>query len=130
MEVRDLVKVEYLHWLCKNLSYFERRRVTWLWYNELRNILENNCWENRNVVMCFSGICLICTMLKLSFASFKECFLFFWTKSIEKKFNLQLFYIPIVSWAFILAWATHVVHCFKTCFEEMTACVIKTVLVT
>ena len=30
----------------------------------------------------------------------------FQTKYIEKKFNLQLFFLPIVSWTFTLAWAT------------------------
>ena len=30
----------------------------------------------------------------------------FWTKYFEKKFNLQLFYLPTVSWTFIPFWAT------------------------
>ena len=30
----------------------------------------------------------------------------FQTKFIEKKFNLQLVFLPIVSWTFTLAWAT------------------------
>ena len=31
----------------------------------------------------------------------------FRTKYFEKKFNLQLFYLPIVSQTFILSWAYH-----------------------
>ena len=54
----------------------------------------------------------------------------FWTKYFEKKFNLQLFYLPTVSQTFIFSELPCVARLLKTCFEKITACVIKTMLVT
>ena len=50
----------------------------------------------------------------------------FQTKYIEKKFNLQLFFLPIVSWAFTLAWATTRCPPSKNfLFWKITVCVIR-----
>ena len=50
------------------------------------------------------------------------------TKYIEKKFTLQLFFLPIVSRTFILSWATRLLE--TSCSEKITVCVIETMLVT
>ena len=49
------------------------------------------------------------------------------TKYIEKKFTLQLFFLPTVSQTFILSWATRLL---ETCLEKITVCAIETMLVT
>ena len=50
------------------------------------------------------------------------------TKYVEKKFTLQLFFLPIVSRTFILSWATRLLE--TSCSEKITVCVIQTTLVT
>ena len=80
-------------------------------------------------------------LLQLKFV-FKACDLYFslflkeqwasWlirTKYLEKKFSLQLFYLPIVSHLFSpkLPRATHLLK--TSCFEKITVCVIETMLV-
>ena len=55
----------------------------------------------------------------------------FRTKYIEKKFNLQLFFLPTVSRTFILSWATtRYLPPWNVLFRKKTVCVIKTMLVT
>ena len=51
-------------------------------------------------------------------------------KYIEKKFNLQLFFLPTVSQTFSpgLPRATHLLE--TSCLEKITVCVIETMLVT
>ena len=52
----------------------------------------------------------LCLCLLFSLFLKEQCsFWLFQTKWFEKKFNLQLLYLPIVSWTFILSWAT--THC-------------------
>ena len=52
-------------------------------------------------------------------------------KYIEKKFNLQLFFIPIIHEHSLLLGLTQAACLLKTsCFEKRTACVIETMLMT
>ena len=68
-------------------------------------------WSKTNLQLFF--ICCIWSR------NFKACVHYFslflkdkyisslvWTKYVEKKFKLQLFFLPTVSWTFILSWAT------------------------
>ena len=53
------------------------------------------------------------------------------TKYIEKKFTLQLFFLPTVSRTSILSRATTATRLLETsCLEKITVCVIETMLVT
>ena len=82
----------------------------------------------RTMVSCFFlKVCVRYFSLIL-----KECcFWLFPTKYFEKKFNLQLFYVPIVSRIFILSWAiTRCPPSQTSCFAKITVCVIETMLVT
>ena len=54
----------------------------------------------------------------------------FRTKYFEKKFNLQWFYLPIISRTFFSPAIPRTVRILKTCFEKITACVMEAMLVT
>ena len=52
-------------------------------------------------------------------------------KYIEKKFNLQLFFLPTVSLTFILSGLPRATRLLETsCLEKITVCVMETMLVT
>ena len=95
---------------------------------------KKNCYTNTFFLKLVSAIFL--TIFKRTM-----CFLVNPKKYFQKKFNLQLFYLPIVSRTFILSWATTFTNLFSelpravrllktSCFGKITVCVIEKMLAT
>ena len=128
---KDLVEVEKISYLWRRsrgtLAFFWEK-AEWMERNLCRNTFPFEKNHYRTFIYFWlnfhESAIRIFTFVLFSFSSdvnqmFKACvchfslFLkekyissLFQTKYIEKKFNLQLFFLPIVSWAFTLAWAT------------------------
>ena len=89
-------------------STLRQTQVMAAWY-ELQLILSCGWLEFHRLDLTYSCF-ILCLCLLFSLFLKEQCsFWLFQTKWFEKKFNLQLLYLPIVSWTFILSWAT--THC-------------------
>ena len=96
------------------------------------------------ICRCSSKFCNIHREIPVLESLFKACVcyfslflkdkcisLLFRMKYIEKKFNLQLFFLPTVSLTFILSGLPRATRLLETsCLEKITVCVIETMLVT
>ena len=77
------------------------------------------------------GIFKTCVRYFSLFLKDKCIYSLFRTKYVEKKFNLQLFFLPTVPRTFILSGATRRSRLIETsCLEKITVCVIETMPVT
>ena len=102
------------------------------WSSSKNLIFQIKYWvsqKQESLVFDYGTLLKACVRYFSLFSKEQCSFWLFRTKYFEKKFNLQLFYLSIVS-HFLSHELPRATRLLTACFEKITVCVIKTILVT